>query len=157
HFGRLLPSQPFSSHLAFIVQRVGLVNNMVNAAVPNVAFSITTSGGANFETTNDVITLAGNAPLSVKEIEINGVRYPLVWTSNTAWSLRVPLFNGANSLIVQGIDRRGTRLTNALDSIVVTNSSSGSLLPVLINEWMADNSGPEGYPDPLDKLFQDWF
>ena len=49
------------------------------------------------------------------------------------------------------------RLTNALDSIVVTNSGSGSLLPVLINEWMADNSGPEGYPDPLDTLFQDWF
>jgi hypothetical protein len=28
---------------------------------------------------------------------------------------------------------------------------------VVINEWMADNSGPAGYADPLDGLFQDWF
>jgi hypothetical protein len=157
HFGRLLPAQPFASHLAFIVQRVGLVNNQVNAAVPNVAFAITSSGGANFETTNDVITLTGTAPLSVKEIEVNGVRYPIVWISNTVWTLRVPLFNGPNSLNVQGVDRRGTRLTNAVDSIVVTNSSAGSLFPVVINEWMADNTGPQGYADPLDHLFQDWF
>jgi hypothetical protein len=28
---------------------------------------------------------------------------------------------------------------------------------VLINEWMADNSGPAGFTDPVDGLFQDWF
>jgi hypothetical protein len=157
HFGRLLPAQPFSSHLAFIVQRVNVVNGQVNSAVPNVAFSITTSGGNNFGTTNDTITLTGNAPLAVREIEINGVRYPVIWVSNTGWSLSLPLYNGPNQLAVQGIDRNGVRLTNAVDSIVVTNSSAGALLPVVINEWMADNAGPLGFADPADGLFQDWF
>jgi hypothetical protein len=157
HFGRLLPSQPFASHLAFIVQRVNVVNGQVNAAIPNVAFAITSSGGNNFGTNVDTITLTGTAPLAVKEIEINGVRHPITWVSNTGWSLRVPLYNGPNQLAVQGIDRYGARLTNAVDSIVVTNSSAGSPLPVVINEWMADNAGPDGIADPLDGLFQDWF
>jgi hypothetical protein len=129
----------------------------VNAAVPNIAFSITTSGGNNFGTNSDTITLTGNAPLAVKEIEINGVRYPVTWVSNTGWSLRVPLYNGPNQLAVQGIDRNGVRLTNAVDSIIVTNSSAGAPLPVVINEWMADNAGPDGFADPVDGLFQDWF
>jgi hypothetical protein len=157
HFGRLLPAQPFASHLAFIVQRVGIVNNQVNAAIPNIAFSITSSGGNNFGVTNDTITLTGNAPLAVKEIEINGVRYPITWVSNTGWSLRLPLYNGPNQLAVQGIDRNGVRLTNAVDSIIVTNSSAGAPFPVVINEWMADNAGPDGFADPVDGLYQDWF
>jgi hypothetical protein len=157
HFGRLLPAQPFASHLAFIVQRVGVVNGQVNAAIPNIAFAVTSNGGNNFGTNNDIITLTGTAPLAVKEIEINGVRYPISWVSNTGWSLRIPLYNGPNQLAVQGIDRYGTRLTNAADSIIVTNSSAGALLPVVINEWMADNAGPFGFAEPLDGLFQDWF
>ncbi|HXG47380.1 MAG TPA: lamin tail domain-containing protein, partial [Methylomirabilota bacterium] len=156
HFGRLLPGQPFASHLAFIAQRVNVVNGQVNAAIPNVAFSITSSGGNNFTVSNNVVTLTGNAPLAVKEIEVNGVRYPVTWTANTAWSLRLPLYNGPNPLAVQGLDRYGVRLTNAVDSIIVTNHSGGAPLPVLINEWMADNAGPDGYADPLDGLFQDW-
>jgi hypothetical protein len=157
HFGRLLPAQPFASHLAFIVQRAGVVTSAVNAAVPNIAFSITTSGGNNFGTNSDTITLTGNAPLAVKEIEINGVRYPITWVSTTGWSLRVPLYNGPNQLAVQGVDRNGVRLTNAVDSIIVTNSSAGAPFPVVINEWMADNAGPDGFADPVDGLFQDWF
>jgi hypothetical protein len=31
------------------------------------------------------------------------------------------------------------------------------LQPVIINEWMADNAGPNGLADPADGLFQDWF
>jgi len=157
HFGRLLPAQPFAAHLAFIVQRVNIVNGQVNAAIPNIVFAITSSGGNNFGVTNDFITLTGTAPLAVKEIEINGVRYPITWTSNTGWSLRVPLYNGPNELAVQGIARNGTRLTNAVDSIIVTNSSAGVHLPVVINEWMADNAAPDGFADPVDGLFQDWF
>jgi hypothetical protein len=157
HFGRLLPAQPFSSHLSELVLRANFVTSQVNAAIPNIAFSITTSGGNNFGVTNDTITLTGNAPLAVKEIEINGVRYPVTWVSNTGWSLRIPLYNGLNQLAVQGLDRNGVRLTNAVDSIIVTNSSAGALFPVVINEWMADNAGPDGFADPADGLYQDWF
>jgi hypothetical protein len=49
------------------------------------------------------------------------------------------------------------RLTNAVATITITNSNSGAPLPVVVNEWMADNAGPLGFPDPSDGLFQDWF
>ena len=157
HFKRLLPAQDFAGHLAFITQRGTVVNNAINAAVPNIAFAISTSGGNNFSTTNNTITFAGTAPLAVRSIEINGVSYPITWTSATAWSVQLPLLSGPNPLVVQGVDRSGIRLTNALDTITVTNNGSGALLPVVINEWMADNVGPDGFPDPADGLFQDWF
>lgn len=157
HFGRLLPGQNFASHLAFIIQRGGVVNNAINSAVPNVAFAITTSGGNNFTTSNNIITFTGNAPLAVRTIEINGVNYPVTWTSVTAWSIQLPLFSGANALAVQGVNSSGVRLSNAVDTITVTNTGTGAFLPVVINEWMADNAGPAGLADPVDGSFQDWF
>ena len=157
HFGRLLPAQNFAGHLSFIVQRANLITSQANSAVPNVPFAITSNGGNNFATTSNTITLSGTAPLAVKTIEVNGVSYPITWSSTTAWSLLLPLLNGPNQLAVQGVNRSGLRLTNALDLITITNNGSGAPLPVVINEWVADNAGPFGLADPADGLFQDWF
>ncbi len=157
HFGRLLPAQDFSGHLAFLVERANFVSNQVKAAVPNVAFSITSNGGNDFGTTNGTISLTGTAPMQVKYIEVSGVRYPVTWTSTTAWSLRLPLRNGRNALTVQGVAHDGSPLSNAVATITITNNGPGAFLPVVINEWMADNAGPDGFPDPADGLFQDWF
>jgi hypothetical protein len=41
--------------------------------------------------------------------------------------------------------------------VAVTNTGPGTLRPVLINQWMADNSGPGGLADPCDGLYQDCF
>jgi hypothetical protein len=83
HFGRLLPAQNFSAHLSFISQRASIVTGQVNAAVPNVAFAISSNGGNNFGTSNTVATLTGSAPLSVRYIEVNGISYPINWTTVT--------------------------------------------------------------------------
>jgi hypothetical protein len=69
----------------------------------------------------------------------------------------MPLGAGANFLAVQAVDRNGNRPANRTDTITVTNTLPPALLPVVINEWMADNVGPGGFADPLDSLFQDWF
>jgi hypothetical protein len=55
------------------------------------------------------------------------------------------------------VDNHGIHLTNATDSITVTNLGTLPPGPVIINEWMAANAGPGGFADPLDGLFQDWF
>src|ERR1039458_6674341 len=60
-------------------------------------------------------------------------------------------------LVFQGFDAQDTALTNATDTLTITNLGPGVPLPVLINEWMADNAGPDGFADPLDGLFKDWF
>ncbi|HMJ64130.1 MAG TPA: lamin tail domain-containing protein, partial [Candidatus Binatia bacterium] len=38
-----------------------------------------------------------------------------------------------------------------------TNNPALAPVPAIVNEWMADNAGPNGFPDPADGLFQDWF
>lgn len=157
HFGRLLPGQDFAGHLAFLIQRANLVTAEANAAIPNVPFAISNNGGNNFAISNNTLTLTGTAPVGVFFVQVNGVVYPVTWTTTTNWSLAFPLFGGPNVLNVQGLNRKGTPLAGVLDTIIVTNQASGSPLPVVINEWMADNAGPGGHQDPADGLYQDWF
>ena len=157
HFGQLLPGQPFSSHLAFIGQRQAFVTSQVNSAVPPATpFAITTNSGNNLTTASSPVTLAGTGNLSVHTLQINGVTLPVTWTSRTAWSVAVPLATGVTALTVQGVDRHGSPLPSALDTITVTNTGPGAPLPVVINEWMAANTGPGGITDPADGQFQDW-
>ena len=157
HFGALLPAQPFGSHLAFISQRNTVVMNAVNTAVsPSTPFAITTNGGNNTTTGNSNFTLTGTANLTVKTIMVNGVVYPITWINNTTWSVTLPLASGTNFLSVQGVDRYGVWISNAADTITVTNTGPGAPQPVKINEWMASNAGPGGYADPADGQFQDW-
>jgi hypothetical protein len=153
HYAGLL-GQNWSGAVNYLVQRANYVRSRMPLTTP---FAITTNGGRDFGTANDQVTLAGAAPLTVKAIEVNGVRYPLKWTTLTNWTLSVPLMDYANLLAVQGVDNYGNRLANATDSITVTNTGAPALRPVIINEWMADNAGPGGFADPLDDRFQDWF
>ncbi len=160
-FGAMLPAQPFASHLAFVTARKNTVTSAINGAVPTATpFVITTNGGNDSSTLNSSTTLAGTANLAVRAIRVNGVDYPITWAAvsgkPTGWSVSVPLASGANLLKVQGVDRQGALLGSAVDTITVTNNGAAALLPVRINEWMANNAGPSGYADPADGLFQDW-
>jgi hypothetical protein len=98
--------------------------------------------------------------VQVKNLEVNGVRHALTWTTVTNWTVTVPIAGGSNLLALRGRDYRGNLLANAVDTITVVNTNAVApplLLPVVINEWMADNTSPGGFPDPGDGLFKDWF
>ena len=152
HYG-VLGRQDLSGVLAYIGARATYVTGQLPTAI---AFAITNNNGNNFAASDNFVTLSGTAPIGVKTIEVNGVSYPITWTTLTGWSVLVPLQNGPNALSVQGVSRNGLRLTNAVDTITITNTGASALLPVVINEWMADNAGPFGLSDPADGLFQDW-
>jgi hypothetical protein len=157
HYGAV-GNQDISSILNYITTRSAYVLSQLPTGI---TFAITSNGGNNFATNNSVVNITGSAPIRVKTIEVNGVVYPVTWISATEWRVTVPLYAGANTLIVQGVDNYGTRLTNAVDTIIITNNGLGALQPVKINEWMADNASDSlqgiGLPDPLDGRFQDWF
>jgi hypothetical protein len=151
-----LAGENFSARLTYIGQRA----TFVLSQLPRTnAFAITNNAGNDFATNSETILLTGTAPIQVKTLEVNATVYAPVWTSLTAWRIKVPLRPGANLLTVRGLDDNGHPYTNALDTITVTNTAPTTppLLPVVINEWMADNAGPGGFPDPLDGRFQDWF
>jgi len=82
---------------------------------------------------------------------------PEVYVPPAGFRLTVPLPAYTNLLAVQGLDSHQQPLTNATSSILITNLGVPPILPVVINEWIADNAGAGGYPDPADGQFQDWF
>jgi hypothetical protein len=153
HYAGLL-GQNWSGAVNYLQQRASYIRSTMPLTTP---FAITSNGGNNFATTNDFVTLTGTAPMMVKEIEVNGISRALTWTSLTNWTLTAPLPNFLNLLVLQGMDNAGNKVTNATDFITVTNLGTLPPGPVLINEWMADNSGPGGFADSVDGLFQDWF
>ena len=153
HYGSVV-GQDFSAAASYISNRRAFALTQVPAQVP---FAITSNAGNGFSSNTNVVVLAGTGWLDVNGIDVNDIPYAVDWTSLTNWSLTLPLGAGANVLAVQAVDHHGNRLTNRTDTITVTNAVSSASLPVVINEWMADNAGPGGFADPADGLFQDWF
>ncbi|HXJ76774.1 MAG TPA: lamin tail domain-containing protein, partial [Candidatus Dormibacteraeota bacterium] len=107
---------------------------------------------------NNPVSITGTAPVQVRDILINGIPVPVTWTSVTSWTAQVTCTPGTNVLVVQGLDRSGLPLSSAL----VTNmlSYTGPSEPpvrVQINEWLASNTSPGGYPNPVGGAYDDWF
>ncbi len=102
----------------------------VNATSFNVNPTVTTS--------NNLAYVTGVAPVNVAVIWINGVAYPLTWTTLTNWAVTVPLTNGVNHLSVVGMDRHNQPISGDSNSVSVaysgTNPSPAGQL--VINEIM---------------------
>ncbi|MCS1411314.1 MAG: hypothetical protein M2R45_04513 [Verrucomicrobia subdivision 3 bacterium] len=86
----------------------------------NADFEITTNSGNAFLSHDNIGTLEGTAPVAVKSIRVNGIGYPIEWTSVRAWRMQVPLQTGVNALSVEGFDLRGNKVSGSEDTITVT-------------------------------------
>ena len=153
HYGSVV-GQSYAAATGHLQARRSSALSQLPAVVP---FAITSNNGNGFAVDTNSALLTGTGWLDIKDIEVNGISYPVDWTSVTNWAVRIPLSTGNNLLTVQGVDGVGNRPANRADSISVTNTLSGTLRPVVINEWMAENLGAGGFADPADGLFQDWF
>jgi len=104
------------------------------AAVNATSFTVNPS----VTTSNNVAYVTGTAPVNVDTVWINGVAYPLTWTTLTNWTVALPLVNGTNQLSVVGVDRNGQPITGDSNSVSVTyNGTNASPVgQVVINEIM---------------------
>ncbi|HKX60817.1 MAG TPA: lamin tail domain-containing protein, partial [Verrucomicrobiae bacterium] len=101
--------------------------------IPNAAFNVT-APAAN--SSSNYITLTGTAPVTAKEILVNGAAYPITWTSATAWTLRVPLNAGANTLVIAAVDRFGGTLGSRTNTVTYTGEMPDAEGNVVVNEIM---------------------
>ncbi len=110
-----------------------LLNRLASVAFD---FAITTANGNNFSTNRNLATLTGTAPIPVKFIEVNGIPYPITWTTVSSWSLSVPLAAGPNALTLQGRDLRGQPVPHSTRTITITYTGADQLPQdyVVINE-----------------------
>jgi hypothetical protein len=124
HYGSLLPGENFAGHLTYINTRSNYILSQINSSIAPVGFTITTNGGADFETTASPVVLTGQGWVDVREIRLAGstVPLPVQWTSNTTWQATVPLAAGANALVLQAWNLAGE--TVGSDSITVTNTGN---------------------------------
>ncbi len=101
-------------------------------------FAVVSNGGADFSTNRNLITLTGTAPLEVRTLLINGVPYPVTWTSLHTWIVRIPLLRGSNTLNFSGIDSKGRAVASVTGSIRVTYTGFNELPEekIVINEIM---------------------
>jgi hypothetical protein len=64
--------------------------------------------GTNFiQTSNNYVVLNGTAPVNAAEVLVNGVAYPITWTTVTGWTLRIPVAAGTNALVISAVDSAG--------------------------------------------------
>lgn len=153
HYGAVV-GQNYTGGSTYIQSRRASALGQLPAAVP---FAITSNNGNDFSINTNLASLAGTGWIDIREIEVNGIPYGITWTTITNWTMSIPLVSGTNMLMIQAIDLAGNRRANLADSITITNTLPPVLLPVVINEWMADNFGPAGFADPADHAFDDWF
>jgi hypothetical protein len=104
------------------------------AAVNATGFSVNSSVAIN----NNVAYISGGAPVNVAYIWINGVAYPLNWTTLTDWTVTMPLTNGANLLTIVGVSRAGQPITgdSNLLNVNYTQAIPSPVGHVVINEIM---------------------
>ncbi len=103
--------------------------------IPTAAFAVNNPSYQAVSGSN-VLALTGTGPLSVETMLINGIPYPLTWTSTTAWRVLVPLTAGTNLLALSAQDRSGNTISNATGN-VTANYTGNNVLPegnVVFNE-----------------------
>lgn len=129
--------------LNYIQQRGDHAKNTINGLGGNAPFAVT---GTNlFITGTNLFTLSGTAPVQVKTIWLNGVAWPVTWTSLTGWTLRVPMSAPTNILSLLAYNVRDQPLTNFTKTITVsyTNSSPSAVGKVVFNEIMFNPAWPD--------------
>jgi regulation of enolase protein 1 (concanavalin A-like superfamily) len=105
--------------------------------LPNASFSVTTTVT---NTSTNYLAITGTAPITAKEILINGAAYPIVWSGTRAqpntWTVRVPLAEGTNTLVITAIDRHGNVVGSRTNIVEYTGSVAEPEGNVVINEIM---------------------
>ena len=128
---------------SFIATRRQLILNTI--AANQSPFAITSNGGVDFSTNRNLITLTGTAPLNVRTLLVNGLPYPVTWTTLSNWLIRIPLVSGTNTLQITGIDPKGNVVAGVSGTIRVTYTGANELPQdkIVINEIMYNPALPD--------------
>jgi hypothetical protein len=102
----------------------------------NAAFAVTS--GATVTTATNLVPLTGIAPVELATLEVNGVAWPLRWTTVNSWSLTLPVGAGSNPLRLVGYDLAGAPVAGASNLVTVTYTgpAPSPIGNVVLNEIM---------------------
>ncbi len=129
------PGQDWSGDLDYITQRGNYALGIINNVGGNTPFGV--SGSNSFiVTNNNMVTLSGTAPVALTSILINGILYPVTWSSINSWSVQIPLASATNVFTISGCDLYGNLITNIIRTIVFNGIMPDPSKVVVLNEIM---------------------
>lgn len=105
-------------------------------AANDAPFAITSNGGANFSTTNPIVTLNGTAPIDMDSLRINGRPNRLTYPTVTNWTLRVGLAQGANALLLSAHNWRGDLVASNTITVTLTQPPPEPTDQIIFSEIM---------------------
>ena len=123
-------------------RRSYILSELARLNPPN--FIVSTPG--EFTSATNLIAISGVAPIGVHTVRVNGIAWPVTWTSVTNWTMRVPLEQAANNLVVVGYDARGVPIggTSNLVSVTYTGPIPRPEDHLVINEIVYNPTTPGG-------------
>jgi hypothetical protein len=109
-------------------------------------FAITSNSGIDFTSSSNLVTITGTAPIEVKTLSVNGAKYPVEWTGDTAWSAKIVLRAGVNPIRIEALDAEDQLIAGENANINITYNGiveqpEGN---VMINEIMYRPALPGG-------------
>jgi len=120
HYGGVMGAN-LSGQAAYITARG---NHALSQLPAQVAFGISTNGGADFSIDSTLATLEGQGWINVREFRLAGSADPLgvEWLDNDSWRIQLPLMPGANPINLEVYDFSGILIETA--SLTITSTAS---------------------------------
>ncbi len=142
HYQSFAPGQNYASRATYIQNRANFARNTINT---QTGTNFTVAGTNFITTTNNLVTLTGGAPAAVRTITINGVEYPVTWTTVSGWRIQIPVSEATNILNIAAKDIYDRPLTNFNRTITIVYPGE---VPspddhLVINEIMYNPSVPD--------------
>jgi len=101
--------------------------------IPSLVFEITTNSGEAFCTSASTVEIRGTTLFGVAGITVNGTPVTAVFSGMNVFEVEVPLVEGWNMLVLQGLNDAGEPVTGALDSIIVIRVPTCEVISVTPN------------------------
>ncbi|HSU53049.1 MAG TPA: lamin tail domain-containing protein [Candidatus Dormibacteraeota bacterium] len=116
------------------------------AAIDAPQFSV----NASAPVTNNVVYVSGTAPVAISTVWINGVAWPVTWTTLTTWLVTIPTHPGTNELSVVGVDVHGQPVSGANGTAVAVAPNAPILLDAVLytNANSVYNQNFDSLPNP---------
>ncbi|WP_372798485.1 lamin tail domain-containing protein, partial [Pontiella sp.] len=106
------------------------------------AFALTSPAAVT--TGSNLVTITGTAPVELAALTVNGIEYPVTWTSVREWSLDVVADASSAAFELQGLDVYGVPVagTSATVSVTVTETVDAPEDALVINEILYNPTVP---------------
>ena len=106
-------------------------------------FALTSS--SSLSVSSNLVEISGTAPVEMASILVNGVEYPIEWSTVTEWTIHV-VVDSSGELDIQGFDLDGNELSgfNASVAVELTGPVDAPEDSVVINEILYNASEPDG-------------